>query len=170
MRDLTFNVTREVLDIGVKILTARVVGIKNTDSNPEFEIYKNSELEKVKRQWEGKKYKDDPILAGFRALHTKVGRSNRDYVASPEGLHRLLLERGRFPHINTLVDIYNLVSIKTGLALGTHGIDAVQGKAMSLYDSQRATRFLFRSVKPNQCQYSPRNMGILMMGTMSFAG
>lgn len=127
MRDLTFSVTKEVLDLGVKIITARITGVQNTDSNVDFETYKNSELEKVKREWEGKKYKDDPVLAGFRDLHTKVGRSNRDYVASPEGLRWLFLERGRFPHINTLVDIYNLISLKSGLALGAHDIDKVQG-------------------------------------------
>lgn len=127
MRDLTFSATKEVLDLGVKIITARITGVQNTDSNADFEAYKNSESEKVKQEWEGKKYKDDPILAGFRDLHTKVGRSNRDYVASPEGLRWLFLERGRFPHINTLVDIYNLVSLKSGLALGAHDVDKVQG-------------------------------------------
>jgi DNA/RNA-binding domain of Phe-tRNA-synthetase-like protein len=127
MKDLSFNVTKEVINLGVKIITARISDVKNTDSNPDFETYKNSELEKVKKEWEGKKYKDDSVLAGFRDLHTKVGRSNRDYVASPEGLRWLFLERGRFPQINTLVDIYNLVSITTGLALGAHDIDKVQG-------------------------------------------
>ena len=127
MKYLKFSVTKEVLDLGVKILTARITGVQNSSSNPEFEKLKNSELEKIKQQWLEKKYKDDSVLIGFRDLHTKVGRSNRDYVASPEGLRWLLLERGRFPHINTLVDIYNMVSVKTGLALGAHNIDKVQG-------------------------------------------
>lgn len=127
MRDFSFSTQKEVLDLGVKIITARITDVKNSDSNADFEIYKNTELEKIKNQWEGKKYKDDPVLAGFRDLHTKVGRSNRDYVASPEGLRWSFLERGRFPHINLVVDIYNLVSLKTGLALGAHDIEIVQG-------------------------------------------
>lgn len=127
MKDLSFTVTKDVLDLGVKIVTARISNIINTESNPDFDVYKDSELEKLKTEWFGKKYKDDPILEGFRNLHTKVGRSNRDYVASPESLRGSFLERGRFPHINTIVDIYNLVSIKTGLALGAHDIDKVEG-------------------------------------------
>ncbi len=127
MKDLSFNVTKEILDLGVKIITARISGVQNTVSNENFEAYKTTELEKVKRAWEGKKYKDDPVLTGFRDLHTKVGRSNREYVASPEGLRWLFLERGRFPHINVLVDAYNLISLKTGLALGAHDIDKVRG-------------------------------------------
>lgn len=127
MRDFKFKVTKEVLDLGVKVVTARVTDIQNTDLNLDFEAYKNNELENIKQVWQGKKYKDDVVLAGFRDLHTKVGRSNRDYVASPEALRWSLLERDRFPHINTVVDIYNLVSLKTGLALGAHDIDKIQG-------------------------------------------
>lgn len=127
MRELVFKADQSVLDLGVKIVTYRVSGIQNSRSNEEFENYKNLELENIKKAWEGKKYKDDPILAGFRDLHSKVGRSNRDYVASPEGLRWLFLERARFPKINTLVDIYNLISLKTGLALGAHDVDKIQG-------------------------------------------
>ena len=130
MRDFTFTVSPEVLDLGVKVLTARITGVSNAESHPDFEAHKNVELETVKQKLEGKFYKEDQVLAGFRDLHTKVGRSNRDYVASPEVLRRLFLERGRFPHINTLVDIYNLVSLKTGLALGAHDIDHVHGNIM----------------------------------------
>lgn len=127
MRPLSFTVTQDVLALGLKIITAHISGLTNREVSKEFDAYKETELEKVKEQFASKKYKDDPILEGFRTLHTKVGRSNRDYVASPEGLRRLFLERGRFPHINVVVDIYNFVSLKTGLALGAHNIDEVRG-------------------------------------------
>lgn len=127
MRKIKFNVTDQVLDLGVKILTAQISGLKNSKSNPDFENYLKSELEAIKKQWNNKQFKDDPVLQGFRELHTKVGRSNRDYPASPEVLLRLFLERGRFPRINSVVDIYNLVSLKTRLALGAHDINNVKG-------------------------------------------
>ncbi len=141
MKPLAFTTQKEVIDLGVKIITARISNVQNTDTNSEFEAYKNSELEKLKADWEGKKYKDDPVLEGFRNLHTKVGRSNRDYVASPEGLRWSFLERGRFPHINLIVDIYNLVSIKTGLAFGAHDIDKVNGN-ISLRLTKGDERFI----------------------------
>lgn len=127
MQDIHFIVTAEVLDLGVKIATARISGLNNTPENADFEQYKNTELEQIRQQWTGKSYKDDPILTGFRDLHSRVGRSNRDYVASPEALRKLFLEKGRFPHINTVVDIYNLVSLQSGLALGAHDMGKVQG-------------------------------------------
>lgn len=127
MKNFTFQVIPEVLGLGVKIQTARISNLKNTKSTDELDKYINSELQKIRASWHGKIYKDDPILVGFRELHTKVGRSNRDYHASPEVLLSLLLERDRFPRINSIVDIYNLISLKTRLALGAHDINFVQG-------------------------------------------
>lgn len=127
MKNITFSVTQQILDLGVKIQTAQLKGIKNTKSTPELDIFLAQELEKIKSTWLEKSYKESQILQGFRDLHTKVGRSNKDYPASPEVLLRLLTEKGRFPRINSLVDIYNLISLKTQLALGAHDIEQVQG-------------------------------------------
>ena len=127
MKEFSFTADQGVLDLGIKIVTARIFGVKNSDQNADFEDLKKKELEEIGSILSGKKYNDDLILDGFRDLHTKIGRSNREYIASPESLRRQFIERGRFPHINMLVDIYNLVSLRTGLALGAHDIDKVDG-------------------------------------------
>jgi len=127
MKKLTFQVTNDVLNLGVKILTAQISNVRNSKFNPDFEGYLKKELEEIKAFWNNKQYKEDLVLQGFRDLHSKVGRSNREYSASPEVLLRLFLEKGRFPRINTVVDIYNLISLKTRLALGAHDISKVRG-------------------------------------------
>lgn len=127
MNSLTFAATRDVLDLGVKVLTARITGVKNSKSNDEFEKFLHEELQGFKKFWKDKDYKEDKILQGFRDLHTKIGKSNRKFPASPEVLLELFLETGRFPRISTLVDIYNLVSVKTRLALGAHDLDKIIG-------------------------------------------
>ena len=81
-------------------------------------------LEKIGKK---KSYKEDLILHGFRTLHEKVKRSNRKFPASPEELVRIFTETGRFPRINLLVDIYNLISLKTKLALGAHDVNNIKG-------------------------------------------
>lgn len=127
MRSLSFFIAPEVAALVVRVVTARIHGIQNPASSAEFDAVRDKELDGARSRWEGKSYKDDPVLQGFRELHSKVGRSNRDYVASPEVLRRQVLERGRFPHINTLVDIYNLASLQTGLALGAHDVSKIVG-------------------------------------------
>lgn len=125
MQKINFSVDQKVLDLGLKIQAIKITGIINSKSNPTFLEYQNEELEKLKEYWKGNQIENDQILKGFRDLHTKVGRSNKKFVSSPESLIWLLKERGRFPQINTLVDIYNLISIKYKLALGAHDIRKV---------------------------------------------
>jgi DNA/RNA-binding domain of Phe-tRNA-synthetase-like protein len=127
MRAFSFSVRQEVLALGLKIITARISRVRNSASSDDFIAYRDKELAKIRSRWQGKSYKDDPVLTGFRDLHVKVGRSNREYVAASEALRRAFLTHDRIPHINLLVDIYNLFSLKTGLALGAHDIDKING-------------------------------------------
>ena len=71
--------------------------------------------------------KSDETLLGFRKLHDKVGRSNRRFPASPESLVNLFLSKGVVPRVNAVVDIYNLVSLDTRLALGSHDLTGISG-------------------------------------------
>ena len=67
------------------------------------------------------------MLCGFRLLHEKIGRSNRRYPSSPEALVNLFLSKGVIPKINPVVDIYNLISLDTRLALGAHDVSHIIG-------------------------------------------
>src|SRR5260221_668609 len=73
MRNFSFTVTNDVLDLGVKIVTARISGVKTIKSSSEIDDFITKALIKIKQQWVGKNWKDDPILQGFRQLHTKDG-------------------------------------------------------------------------------------------------
>jgi len=127
MKPLQFQITKEVVDLGAIGLMARITNIKNIKTNSDFETYLQKELKKVKDYWADKNYKEDFVLVGFRELHEKIGRSNRKFPASPAALLSRFLETGKFPRINIFVDIYNLISLKTRLALGAHNVDNIQG-------------------------------------------
>ena len=60
-------------------------------------------------------------------MHANTGKPGKDYTASPENLLRYLFAKQKLPDINLLVDIYNLVSIKTKLALGAHDTRHING-------------------------------------------
>jgi DNA/RNA-binding domain of Phe-tRNA-synthetase-like protein len=123
---MLFQIDSKVEELGVKAVGAEIHIDSNRD-NSKFDLYKSGLLEVIREDIKIRPYKEDEILGGFRELHTKVGRSNRDYIASPEMLYRQFQERNKFPHINTLVDIYNLMSLKTRLALGAHDISHIEG-------------------------------------------
>ncbi len=64
-------------------------------------------------------------VAAFQALHRRVGVNPRKESSSVERLLLLALKRGELPAINSLVDAYNLVSLRTRCSLGAHDLDAI---------------------------------------------
>jgi DNA/RNA-binding domain of Phe-tRNA-synthetase-like protein len=64
-------------------------------------------------------------VAAFQKLHRRAGVSSRKEQSSVERLLLLALKRGQLPTINSLVDVYNLVSLRTGCSLGAHDLDVI---------------------------------------------
>ena len=125
--ELQFSIDPEVEALGIRGAFLVMSGITNTTSNPEFDKYREDICDKLRHEYTKDFIKTDPVIRGFRDLHTKVGRSNRKYPSAPETLLSLLSRTGKFPAINLAVDIYNLVSIESRLALGAHDISSVHG-------------------------------------------
>lgn len=126
--NIQFHISQDVIDLGVTGVYLVITGLENKDRDEEFEKYKNSLFNKLLKEYNSDGFvENDPILAGFRELHTKVGRSNRKYASSPEFLVSRFIRTNQLPHVNLLVDIYNLISLKTRLALGVHDISKIDG-------------------------------------------
>lgn len=110
----------DVAALGVRVLATLVVGVSNQRSDVEFEALRTRSLAGHRAKLGGDAWKDDPVLRGFREIHTRSGVPNRDFPSASESLVRRLSRKGDIPSINLLVDIYNLVSVETRLALGAH--------------------------------------------------
>ena len=125
--DFRFDVSDEVLALGLRGAYFTLGGLRNAEADPAFDELKDEVVARVLSDLSAEKIKGDPVLAGFRRLHEAVGRSNRKNVASPENLLNMLLRQRSLPRVNLLVDIYNTVSIKSRLALGAHDLARVNG-------------------------------------------
>jgi DNA/RNA-binding domain of Phe-tRNA-synthetase-like protein len=125
--DLQFDISDEVLLLGLTGVYFTIGDLKNGKSNPELdELIERTEKE-ILTTLSKDHIKQDPILRGFRKLHEAIGRSNRKNLAAPENLLVAVLQTGHIPRVNLLVDIYNLVSVKSHLALGAHDIACIAG-------------------------------------------
>lgn len=124
---MDFFVEDKVLEIGVKILFARVQGINNHKISEEWMTLRNEMLLNMMEKYRGIDVHADPILEGFNILHDKSGVKRRKTIPASENLIKLLLKHGDLPFINQAVDIYNLISLESKLALGAHDIDKVDG-------------------------------------------
>jgi len=66
-----------------------------------------------------------PEVVHFQEILRKVGVNPRKEQPSVERLLGHALKRGDLPAINTLVDAYNLVSIRSLCSLGAHDLDTI---------------------------------------------
>ncbi|MEA1049990.1 phenylalanine--tRNA ligase beta subunit-related protein [Lamprobacter modestohalophilus] len=67
------------------------------------------------------------ILEGYRQLRARVGRSIKRFPPSPIALRGQFERRGTLVPISPVVDIYNLVSLVTGLSIGAHDLARIHG-------------------------------------------
>lgn len=127
MSTLRFSIHDQVRALGVRGAFAVVEGVRN-DTQPSGLPELGAQLRRrLAAEVRPGFIETDPVLAGFRALHDAVGRSNRRFPASAEALVGLYLRKGIIPGINPVVDIYNAVSLETRLSLGAHDVREVRG-------------------------------------------
>jgi DNA/RNA-binding domain of Phe-tRNA-synthetase-like protein len=65
-------------------------------------------------------------VASFREILKRVGVNPRKFSPTVEILTRMAMKRQALPVINSLVDAYNLVSIRTRCSMGAHDLDTIE--------------------------------------------
>ena len=124
---MEFFAEQAVLDAGVKIVFATVHGLDNHGEDPEWAAYRDRRLEELYEEYAELDVHSDPILEGFNILHDRTGVKRRKNIPASENLIKLLKKNHGMFFINQAVDIYNLISLESKLALGAHNIDRVDG-------------------------------------------
>ena len=143
-----FQISEAARALGLKAVCFVIEGVRNQPTHSEFETLKAQTLSQAAQDLSFEAIQADPVLSGFRALHDAIGRSNRKNVASPESLLKLVLQTGGLPQVNLLVDIYNLVSVKTRLSLGAHDLSAISGNVQLRLTDGSETFWPMGSDKP----------------------
>ena len=71
--------------------------------------------------------KQQPAIAATREAYRRLGKDPSRYRPSAEALRRRLLRGLELYRIDTLVDLINLVSLRTGYSIGGFDADKIQG-------------------------------------------
>jgi DNA/RNA-binding domain of Phe-tRNA-synthetase-like protein len=124
---MEFRVEKSVLDAGVKIVFVVIRGLDNSGANPEWQERREVLLRELSERYNGIDVHQDPVLEGFNILHDNTGVKRRKNIPASENLIKLLQKHGSLAYINKVVDIYNIISLDSKLALGAHNIDKVSG-------------------------------------------
>ena len=124
---MEFKVEKAVLDAGVKIVFVVIQGLDNSKESYEWHAHREVLLNDLLERYKDVDVHQDPILEGFNLLHDHTGVKRRKNIPASENLIKLLQKHGSLTYINKVVDIYNLISLDSKLALGAHNIDRVGG-------------------------------------------
>lgn len=97
-------------------------------SDPDFWTYLDNDILPVIRQnIEGKEWNEIPGIRGSRAAYKAFGRNPGRYRVSSEALLRRVRRGDELYHINSVVDVNNLISVESGLSVGSYDLAEIDG-------------------------------------------
>ena len=126
---------------GLDVLTCRVANVVVEKKNLELESFKEEVIKEVKGKYTLDSLKDVPTFRAYRDFFWRAGIDPTKNRPAAEALIRRILRDNPIPNINTIVDAYNLASIKTEIALAALDIQELHGNLVMRFAS-RGEKFL----------------------------
>ncbi|MEM2986811.1 MAG: phenylalanine--tRNA ligase beta subunit-related protein [Nitrososphaerota archaeon] len=111
----------------LKALIIKIENIKIQKDNIELEKLKEEIIKEVLKKYDLKSLKDEATFRVYRNFFWKIGIDPTKIRPAAEALVRRILQGNPIPRVNTLVDAYNLASIKTGIAIAAFDLDKLKG-------------------------------------------
>lgn len=139
---MKFTIDKSLAELGI---TSVVLGIaRNVNSQAplsEAFLQKQKEAENWALNCNLAEITDQPTIQGYCDLLQKVGRSVKKNPPTVPALIRNIQHRGSIPKINSIIDIYNVESLHSLLAIGGHDLDKI-GDEIEFTVSQKDDIFL----------------------------
>ena len=126
---------------GLDVLTCRVANVAVEKKKLELEKFKEEIIKEVKGKYTLDSLKDAPTFRAYRDFFWRVGIDPTKNRPAAEALIRRILRDNPIPNVNTIVDAYNLASIKTEIALAAFDIQELQGNLVMRF-ARRGENFL----------------------------
>lgn len=92
-----------------------------------WEYMNNDVLPVVRMKIEDKEWSDIQGIRGSRLAYKAFGRNPGRYRVSSESLLRRVRRGDELYHVNSVVDINNLISITSGMSVGSYDLNCIQG-------------------------------------------
>jgi DNA/RNA-binding domain of Phe-tRNA-synthetase-like protein len=125
----TFRIDDSIFDLlpGLQVGVVTAFGIDNRGEAEEIIEELRVEEDRVARELAGTMAAEHPRIAPWREVYRAFGSNPKKYPSSIENLVGRALRGGRVRHINKLVDIYNMVSLRYITPAGGEDLGKVDG-------------------------------------------
>lgn len=102
-------------------------GVDNAGESAEVTAALRAEEDRAAAAFGGVSIPDHPRIAPWRAAYRAFGAKPKDHPSSIENLVRRAAKGQRLPHVSTLVDLYNAVSLRHLVPVGGEDLASVEG-------------------------------------------
>ncbi len=117
------------------------MGLNVQKTSSGLEDLKKVVVGEVRAQYSLETLKDVPVFRAYRDFFWSVGIDPTKIRPAAEALIRRIIAGKEIPTINTLVDAYNLASIRTGIAIAAFDQSRLRG-SLSMRYAKAGERFL----------------------------
>lgn len=101
------------------------------ESRPKFWDYvENDVIPDIRKSLESKEWNQIPGVKSSRLAYKAFGRNPGRYRVSSEALLRRIRRLDPLYRINTVVDVNNLISIQSGLSVGSYDMEQIKGDVL----------------------------------------
>jgi len=111
----------------LNVLTLRIKGVQVRKRDDELENFKAEVMKQVRDDYSLDSVKDHPTFRAYRDFFWSIKIDPTKIRPAAEALIRRIIAGKTLPRINTLVDAYNLASIKSRIAIATFDADKLEG-------------------------------------------
>ncbi len=125
---------------GLQVLLRRIDGMAVSDGSDKLQAFKADVVDEIRRKYDLATVKDAPVFRAYRDFFWRAGIDPTKVRPAAEALIRRVLAGKPLPTINTLVDSYNLASIRTEVALGAFDARKLKGD-LTLRAAQPGEKF-----------------------------
>ena len=139
---MKFTIDKSLAELGITSVVLAIA--RNVDPQAplsEAFLQKQKEAENWALNCNLAEITDQPTIQGYCDLLQKVGRSVKKNPPTVPALIRTIQHRGSIPRINSVIDIYNVESLHSLLAIGGHDLDKI-GDEIEFTVSQKDDIFL----------------------------
>jgi DNA/RNA-binding domain of Phe-tRNA-synthetase-like protein len=126
MATMGFSVAEECTKLGLRAGAILFRNVRVGAASPALRSEIAQEVTTIRARFADREaVRLSPEVTAFREILRKVGVNPRKEQPSVERLLTFALKRGDLPAVNSLVDAYNLVSIRSLCSLGAHDLDTL---------------------------------------------
>lgn len=127
---MRFFVTQSVFDRipNAQFGLVSVSGLDNHGEKPEITKLLNEAIAFCEAHFDGKAVKKEPEVAPYRDAFVNLGINPNKFMSSIEALLTRIAKKKGMPHINSIVDLGNAVSLRYFLPVGAHDLETMNGE------------------------------------------